>query len=143
MVGNAIRDVGKEYDTGTGRPRRVGWFDAVAARYGVRVNGLTGLVINKLDTLRGISTLRVCTAYETQGGQEITSFPAAAEQLELCRPVYTELPGFSEDISDCRTLAQLPRACREYLAFLEEAAGCPVVMVGVGPDREQMAVSDN
>ncbi|MCL2857366.1 MAG: adenylosuccinate synthase [Oscillospiraceae bacterium] len=139
-VGNTIRDVGHEYGTNTGRPRRVGWFDAVIARYGVRVNGLTGLIVNKLDTLSGISTLKVCTAYETQDGQRLTSFPAAIEQLELCRPVYAELPGFSEDISGCRTFAELPRACREYIAFLEETAGCPIVMVGVGPGREQMCV---
>jgi len=139
-VGNTIRDVGREYGTNTGRPRRVGWFDAVIARYGVRVNGLTGLIVNKLDTLQGISTLKVCTAYETQDGQELPGFPASIEQLGRCRPVYTELPGFDQDISDCRTFSQLPRACREYIAFLEEAAGCPVVMVGVGPGREQMAV---
>ena len=140
VIGNTIRDVGREYGTNTGRPRRVGWFDAVIARYGVRVNGLTGLIVNKLDTLRGISTLKVCTAYETQDGQKVTGFPASIEQLELCRPIYAELPGFSEDISDCRTFEQLPRACRQYIAFLEEAAGCPITMVGVGPGREQMAV---
>ena len=139
-VGDTIREVGREYGTNTGRPRRVGWFDAVIARYGVRVNGLTGLVVNKLDTLSGISTLKVCTAYHAQDGQEITSFPASIEQLGHCRPVYTELPGFSEDISGCRTFAELPRPCREYIAFLEEAAGCPVLMVGVGPGREQMVV---
>ena len=139
-TGEYIRAAGHEYGTNTGRPRRVGWFDGVIARYGVRVNGLTGLVVNKLDTLQGVSTLKVCTAYETQDGQELPGFPASIEELALCRPIYTELPGWNEDISCCRTFEELPRTCRDYIAFLEKTAGCPVVMAGVGPGREQMAV---
>lgn len=141
-VGDTIRTLGAEFGTNTGRPRRVGWFDGVIARYAVRVNGLTGLAVNKLDTLRGISTLKVCTAYTTAEGRELTQFPAAIELLAECSPVYTELPGFSEDVSGCRKFSELPETCRAYIEYIEKVSGCPVVMVGVGPGRDQIVVRD-
>jgi len=137
QVGDKIREKGREYGTTTGRPRRVGWFDAVILRHAVRVNGLTALAVNKLDTLSGLGTLKICTAYQKPDGSTIREFPPSYEELEDCRPVYEEVEGFAEDISGCRSFAQLPQACRDYIARLEELVGCPVTMVGVGPSRDQ------
>lgn len=136
-IGNRIRDEGREYGTNTGRPRRVGWFDAVILRHAVRVNGLTSLAVNKLDTLRGLPTLKVCTAYQKADGTRLEHFPATFEELEGCTPVYQEFPGFEEDISTCRSFDALPQSCRDYIAFLEQACDCPIHMVGVGPARDQ------
>ena len=137
-VGDAIRDLGREYGTVTGRPRRIGWFDAVILRHAIRVNGLTSLAVNKLDTLRGLKTLKVCTAYKMKDGRNITQFPPSFDELAGCEPVYKELPGFFENISGCRNFEELPDACQDYIAFLEEACGCPVNMIGVGPGRTQL-----
>ena len=136
-VGDFIREKGHEYGTNTGRPRRVGWFDAVILRHAVRVNGLTSLAVNKLDTLQGLPVLKVCTAYRKADGTRITDFPPSYEELEGCTPEYVEMPGFQEDISNCRSFEELPENCKQYIAFLEEVSGCPIRMVGVGPARSQ------
>lgn len=136
-TGDTIRERGHEFGTVTGRPRRCGWFDAVIMRHSVRVNGLTALAVNKLDTLSGLPTLRVCTAYRTTDGQLLSDFPATIEELAACEPVYEELSGFEGDISGCRSYDELPESCKTYIARLEELCGCPVAMVGVGPGREQ------
>lgn len=133
-----IRDKGGEYGTNTGRPRRIGWFDSVIMRHAVRVNGLTCLAVNKLDTLCGVETLKVCTAYKKADGTIIKDFPPTLEGLEGCTPVYEEHKGFSDDISGCRKFEELPEVCREYINRLEELCECRIKMVGVGPDREQM-----
>lgn len=137
-IGDKIRNVGGEFGTTTGRPRRTGWFDAVIVRHSVRVNGLDALAINKLDTLANIDTLKICVAYKKLDGTIINHFPAALEELEGCTPVYEEAEGFTEDISSCRSFDELPESCKKYIERLEELCGCPIKMVGVGPDRSQI-----
>ncbi len=136
-TGDQIRNLGHEFGTTTGRPRRCGWFDAVILRYAVRVNGLTSIALNKLDTLGGLKTLKICTGYRLPDGSVTPDFPASLELLEQCVPVYEELPGFEKDISSCRSFEELPAAAKAYIARVEELVGCPVKMVGVGPARDQ------
>lgn len=137
-IGETIRNKGGEFGTTTGRPRRTGWFDAVIVRHSVRVNGLSSLAINKLDTLGGIGDLKVCIAYKKPDGTVIENFPAALEELADCVPVYETLKGFDDDISSCRSFDELPEACKKYIERLEELCDCHISMVGVGPDREQI-----
>ncbi len=137
-IGEKIRNVGGEFGTTTGRPRRTGWFDAVILRHSVRVNGLDGIALNKLDTLSGLGELKICTAYKKPDGTTIENFPAALEDLNGCTPVYESVKGFNEDISGCRTYEELPQACKDYIKRVEELCGCPVVMIGIGPDRSQI-----
>ncbi len=137
-TGDYIREKGFEYGTNTHRPRRIGWFDSVLMRHAVRVNGLTSIVVNKLDTLAGIGTLKICTSYKKADGTIIKDFPPTLEGLEGCTPVYEEHKGFDEDISKCRSFDELPMVCREYINRLEELCECKISMVGVGPDREQV-----
>lgn len=136
-TGEQIRNLGGEYGTTTGRPRRCGWFDAVILRHAVRVNGLTGIALNKLDTLSGLKTLKVCVAYRRSDGSLIRNFPTSLEDLADCSPVYEELPGFDGDLSRCTSYDELPQAAKDYVAFLEQQLDCPVKMVGVGPARSQ------
>lgn len=137
-IGETIRNKGGEFGTTTGRPRRTGWFDAVIVRHSVRVNGLSSLAINKLDTLGGIGDLKVCVAYKKPDGTVIENFPAALEELADCVPVYETLKGFDDDISSCRSFDELPEACKKYIERLEELCDSHISMVGVGPDREQI-----
>ena len=137
-IGETIRNKGGEFGTTTGRPRRTGWFDAVIVRHSVRVNGLSSLAINKLDTLGGIGDLKVCVAYKKPDGTVIENFPAALEELADCVPVYETLKGFDDDVSYCRSFDELPEACKKYIERLEELCDCHISMVGVGPDREQI-----
>lgn len=137
-TGETIRNKGGEFGTTTGRPRRTGWFDAVIVRHSVRVNGLSSLAINKLDTLGGVGDLKVCVAYKKPDGTVIENFPAALEELADCVPVYETLKGFDDDISSCRSFDELPEACKKYIERLEELCDCRISMVGVGPDREQI-----
>lgn len=135
--GDYIRNNGHEFGTVTGRPRRTGWFDSVIVRHAVRVNGLDCLVINKLDTLSGLKTLKVCTAYKLPDRTVIKDYPAALEEFAKCEPVYEEFEGFNEDISGCKSFDELPEVCKKYIARLEELCDCHIGMVGVGPDRSQ------
>ncbi len=128
-----------EYGTTTGRARRVGWLDGVLLRYAVRVNGLTELVITKLDILSGISTLRLCTAYFAEG-QRYEDIPFGPTDLEKYQPVYQEMPGWKEDVSKIRKWADLPKNARAYLDAISKLAGVPVRLVSVGPEREQIVV---
>ena len=137
-TGETIRNKGGEFGTTTGRPRRTGWFDAVIVRHSVRVNGLDSLAVNKLDTLSGLDTLKVCVAYKKPDGTVTNYFPPTLEELEGCEPVYEEFEGFNEDISKCRTFDELPQACKKYIERLEEICDCKISMVGVGPDRTQI-----
>lgn len=137
-TGETIRNKGGEFGTTTGRPRRTGWFDAVIVRHSVRVNGLSSLAINKLDTLGGIGDLKVCVAYKKPDGTVIENFPATLEELADCVPVYETLKGFDDDISSCRSFDELPEACKKYIERLEELCDCHISMVGGGPDREQI-----
>lgn len=136
-TGDYIRNAGGEFGTVTGRPRRTGWFDAVIARYAVRVNGLTEMVINKIDPLRGLKKLKVCVAYDFKG-ERITEFPADFADLEYCKPIYEEFDGFDEDITGCRTFDELPDTVQRYVQELARICGCQVSMLGVGPARDQV-----
>ncbi|MHC4519764.1 MAG: adenylosuccinate synthase [Planctomycetota bacterium] len=138
-VGNYIRDAGHEYGTTTGRPRRCGWFDAVAVAYGIRIGSIDSLVLLHLDTLTGLKELNVCRAYDIEG-QEKTFFPANIARLAQARPVYETLPGWEEDISAARTFDELPAHARTYVQRVEEIVGRPIEMVGVGPQRSQTIV---
>jgi adenylosuccinate synthase len=138
-TGDLIRERGHEYGTVTGRPRRCGWLDAVAARFSQRVNGCTGLAITRLDILDTLPGLKICTGYELDG-KTIDNFPASAAVLAKCRPVYEELPGWQTPISDIRQFEQLPREAQQYVTRIEELLSCPAVIISVGSAREQTIV---
>ena len=140
-TGQRIREVGHEYGTTTGRPRRCGWIDLVALKYTSRVSGATALCVMLLDVLADLPELKLCTAY-TIDGQETDRFPADSESLAKAQPVYHTLPGFSGPVSDCRSIAELPEAARNYLKFIEDFLGVPVVLASVGPKRDQTALLD-
>jgi len=136
--GDEIREKGGEYGTTTGRPRRVGWLDLVALRYASRLNSLSALVITKLDVLSGIPTLKVCTSYRGAEGAEFHHFPYHQSILHHATGEYIELPGWQEDVSDCRTEDELPATAREYLQFIAEFVKVPVALIGVGPGRDEI-----
>jgi adenylosuccinate synthase len=139
-LGDALRGTGEnpwdEFGTTTGRPRRCGWLDLVLLRYAARLNGLTGLVVTKLDVLTGLDPLRVCVGYHYQGQQweEVPFGPNALDEVE---PIYVDLSGWSEDITGAREPADLPPAARAYLDFITEQSGVPIVLASVGPERDQ------
>jgi adenylosuccinate synthase len=134
--GEKLRRDGGEFGTVTGRPRRCGWFDAVVARTAVRLNGLTSLALTKIDVLSGLPILRICTAYEYQG-QRYDEVPASAQVLEDLTPVYEDLPGWSERLSDVRNLDALPLNARRYVERVEQLLNVPVKMISVGAGREE------
>lgn len=136
-TGDLIRTKGHEYGTTTGRPRRIGWFDAVLMRHAVRTGGLTSLAVNKLDTLSNLESLKVCTAYQKPDGTHITEFPPDIHELTHCTPIYQTVLGFSGDLSACTSFDQLPNECKSYIHYLESLVDCPITMVGVGPSRNQ------
>jgi adenylosuccinate synthase len=142
-TGDRLRGTGAhpwdEFGTTTGRPRRCGWLDAVILRYSARVNGLTHLALTKLDILSGFETINVAVAYDYKG-QRLEHLPVDADILTACRPIYKELPGWPEDIWDARTLDDLPAAARDYVGRIEELVNVPVMLIGVGPGREQTIV---
>jgi len=140
-VGERIRQLGGEYGTTTGRPRRCGWLDLVILRYAARVNGLSEFALTKLDVLSGLKRIRVAVAYE-RAGARTSYFPAefGAEALAGWHPVYEELPGWDDDISGVRSRDGLPAAARDYLALIEEEVGVPITFIGVGPEREQTII---
>lgn len=138
-VGHQIREVGREYGTTTGRPRRVGWFDSVVVRHSRRVSGITDLALNSIDVLSGLETVKICTAYK-YNGEIITEYPASLHVIEACEPVYEELPGWSEDITGVRTLEELPENARKYVERIVELTGINLMTFSVGPAREQTNV---
>ena len=135
-IGERIRRTGREYGTVTGRPRRCGWFDAVATRYSATLNDADELAVMLLDVLSDLPEIRLAVAYEMDG-QRLDSFPTDAFVLEHCRPVYETQPGWRQDVSSARRLADLPAAARRYVERLGELLGRPVTIVSVGPDRAQ------
>jgi adenylosuccinate synthase len=137
-LGEQLRARGGEFGTTTGRPRRTGWLDLVALRYAARLNSLTALVITKLDVLSGLDTLRVCTSYRGAEGALFDTFPYHQSVLHRVEPEYVDLPGWSEDVGDCREIGDLPDAAQSYLDFITEFTGVPVALIGVGPGREQV-----
>jgi adenylosuccinate synthase len=136
-TGQLIRDRGHEYGTTTGRPRRTGWFDAVAARHVARLNGVSDIAITLLDVFDVFETIQVCVAYEIEG-QLLDEVPARADQLVRVRPVYEALPGWRASTIDARRAEDLPRLAVDYLRFIEDQINVPVSLVGVGPGREQL-----
>jgi adenylosuccinate synthase len=138
-TGQWLREAGGEYGTTTGRPRRCGWYDAVIARYASRVNGLTDLVLTKLDTLTGLERIPVAVAYDV-GGRRLDEMPENQSDFHHAVPVYEELEGWSEDISGCRDFADLPPAAQRYVLALEEMSGARMSAIGVGPGREATIV---
>lgn len=141
-VGEHLRREGAEYGATTGRARRCGWFDAVVARYGVRVNGFSGMALTKLDTLTGLDPIRICTAYKV-GRKRVMEFPADIRQVEGAEPIYETLPGWTEDISKALRLQDLPRNTVKYVKRLETLVGVPFFLVSVGPQREQSIVLED
>ncbi|MBU9710907.1 adenylosuccinate synthase [Evansella tamaricis] len=135
-LGDHIREVGNEYGTTTGRPRRVGWFDSVVVRHARRVSGITDLSLNSIDVLTGIETLKICVAYKYRG-DIIEEFPASLKILAECEPVYEELPGWTEDITGVKSLHDLPRNALFYLERVSQLTGIPLTIFSVGPDRNQ------
>ncbi len=141
-TGNRIREVGHEYGTTTGRPRRVGWFDSVVMRHSRRVSGITNLSLNSIDVLSGLPTVKICVAYDLDG-KRIDHYPASLEQLKRCQPIYEELPGWQEDITGCRSLDELPEAARNYVRRVGELVGVRISTFSVGPDRDQTNILDS
>jgi len=134
-MGNLLRDSGNEYGAVTGRPRRCGWYDAVAVRYSARINGLDALALTKLDVLDGLDTLDICTAYKC-GDRTLTDFPSDLSQLARCTPVYESMPGWKSPTKGCRTFQDLPDAARKYIARLEEVSGVKAGIVSTGSERD-------
>jgi adenylosuccinate synthase len=141
-TGELLRQAGREFGSTTGRPRRCGWYDALVARYAVRVNGLSGIALTKLDVLSGLETIKVCTAYTYQG-VVLDEVPASLEIMEQCSPIYEELPGWTEDITGAKSLEDLPANARSYVTRIEELSGAPVCLVSVGPRRSETIVLRN
>ena len=135
-TGDLIRERGHEYGTVTGRPRRCGWFDAIAARFSTRINGFTGAAITRLDILDTFPYLKICVGYKLDG-QTIDYFSGNIATLEKCQPIYEELPGWQVATTDIREFKQLPVEARQYVARLEELISCPVNLISVGAGREQ------
>ena len=141
-IGDHMQKKGAEFGATTGRKRRCGWLDTVLLRNAVRLNGLTGIAVTKLDVLRGLKTLKICTDYEHRG-KIINDFPAGLKILEVCNPVYETLPGWEEDISSAREMKDLPENVKNYLKRIEELTETPIHIVSVGAERTQTIVNKN
>ena len=138
-IGDMIRELGHEYGTTTGRPRRCGWLDLVMLKYAAKVNGLTALAINHVDTIGKLPKIKLCKAY-IKDGVEIRNFPASLKELAKCEPVYEEFDNWDEDISNVRKFEDLPSNAKKYLKRIEEIVGVKIKFIGVGKDREQTIV---
>ena len=134
-IGNRLRDSGNEYGAVTGRPRRCGWYDAVAVRYGARINGLDALALTKLDVLDGLDRIDICTAYRC-GSRTLTEFPSDIGQLATCEPIYETMPGWPSPTKGVRRFDDLPEAARRYIARLEEVSGVRAALVSTGSERD-------
>lgn len=134
-IGKQIQEVGHEYGTTTGRARRVGWFDAVIGKFAVRTSGLDSIVVNKVDVLSGIETIKICVAYRN-GDEVVHEFPASLEELAKYEPIYEEMPGWGP-IDHIKEYDALPEAVKNYVKRIEELCGAKVTMIGVGPNRDQ------
>jgi adenylosuccinate synthase len=136
-TGHLIREKAHEYGATTGRPRRCGWFDAVAGRFSVQINGLDDIALTHLDIYDGFSSVKICTAYEFKG-EALTSFPSEISILERCQPIYEELDGWQESISGIHDFRDLPTEARNYISRLEQVLSCPIHLISTGPDRRQV-----
>ena len=140
-LGNRLRESGQEFGAVTGRPRRCGWYDAVAVRYAVRVNGLDAVALTKLDVLDGLGELQLCTGYRCRGGL-LAEMPGDLAQLAACEPVYETLPGWSRPTRSVRRYDDLPREAKAYIARIEEITGVPAAVVSTGSAREDTIVRE-
>jgi adenylosuccinate synthase len=140
-MGDRLRESGNEYGAVTGRPRRCGWFDAVAVRYSVRINGLDALALTKLDVLDGLERVEICTAYRC-GARTLTEFPSDLAQLARCEPIYESMPGWQVPTKGVRSLEALPSAARRYIARLEEVSGVQAAIISTGSERDDTIVRD-
>ena len=141
-LGNRLRESGQEFGAVTGRPRRCGWYDAVAVRYAVRVNGLDALALTKLDVLDGLPELQVCTAYRVKGSS-IDEMPGDVAQLAACEPVYESIPGWTQPTAGIRKFDDLPSEAKAYIARLEQITGVPAAVVSTGSAREATIIRDD
>jgi len=141
-MGDRLRESGNEYGAVTGRPRRCGWYDAVAVRYACRINGLDGLALTKLDVLDSLDRIEICTAYRLNG-RTVTDFPSDVRQLVECEPVYESMPGWSAPTAGVRSFSQLPKAARRYIARLEEVSGVRAAIVSTGSERDDTILRDD
>ncbi len=141
-TGEKMRQIGQEFGATTGRPRRCGWFDAVVVRFAVRVNGLTGIALTKLDVLSDFDTIKICTGY-LLNGEKVQEVPANLDKFDKCQPVYEEMPGWRSDIRGVKNFADLPEKARNYVKRLEQLVGCPMVIVSVGPRRDETIILRN
>jgi adenylosuccinate synthase len=140
-LGERLRDTGQEYGASTGRPRRCGWYDAVAVRYAARVNGLDALALTKLDVLDGLETLQICTAYRC-GAEILDEMPGDIAQLAACEPVYEAMPGWSTPTRGVTEFDRLPAEARRYIARLEETSGVPAAIVSTGSERDHTIIRE-
>ncbi len=141
-IGDRLRETGQEFGAVTGRPRRCGWYDAVAVRYAVRVNGLDALALTKLDVLDGMTELQICTGYRSSGAV-LTEFPGELAQLAACEPVYESVPGWTTPTKGVRRFADLPAGARHYIERLEVLTGVPAAIVSTGSAREDTIIRDD
>src|SRR5215218_6283869 len=141
-MGNRLRESGSEYGAVTGRPRRCGWYDAVAVRYAARINGLDGLALTKLDVLDGLEQISICTSYRC-GGRTLTEFPSDVRQLAACEPVYESMPGWTTPTAGIREFDRLPDAAKRYIARLEEISGVRAAIVSTGSERDDTIVKND
>jgi adenylosuccinate synthase len=141
-MGQRLRDSGNEYGAVTGRPRRCGWYDAVAVRYGVRINGLDALALTKLDVLDGLERIDICTSYRC-GSRTLTEFPSDIGQLAACEPVYESMPGWSQPTKGVRRYGDLPEKARHYIARLEEVTGVPAAVISTGSERDETILRED
>jgi adenylosuccinate synthase len=140
--GETLRREGAEFGATTGRSRRCGWFDAVGVRHAVRMNGMTGVALTKLDVLTGFKKIPICTAYLYEG-KSITEFPASSKVMQNARPVYEEMDGWSEALGNVREFSDLPKSAQKYVRRIEKIIGTEIILVSVGPGREQTILLKN
>ncbi|TPR47117.1 adenylosuccinate synthase, partial [Apilactobacillus micheneri] len=140
--GDHIRDVAHEYGVVTKRPRRIGWLDTVVLKHAARISGFTHLSLNCLDVLSGFKTVPVCTAYEYEG-KVLNYYPANLDILDKCKPIYEEMPGWDEDITQCKTVDELPENAKNYLKRVAELVGVNLCTFAVGPDRKSTNILKN
>ncbi|MCI0880380.1 MAG: adenylosuccinate synthase [Chloroflexi bacterium] len=136
QIGDDLREKAQEYGVTTGRPRRVGWFDAIAGKYSRLVNGFTGMVVTRLDILDGFPSVKVCVGYRVDG-KDLDRFPANTSLLAQCQPVYEELPGWDQPTASATNLSQLPQNALDYVRRIEELVGCKVQIISTGPSRDE------
>ena len=139
-VGETLRKIGKEFGATTGRPRRCGWFDLLAAKFSVQVNGLTEIALTKLDILDEFDEIKICTGYKING-KEMLGYSASMCNLEKVEPVYTVFPGWISSTVGFHHLENLPGKAKEYIRFLEESLGVPIKLISTGPERDQIIES--